>query len=79
MNFFKALEGAAIRGITRYSAGRIHPTKKGPGRSRGMKPGLGKPGAKLEKKAFQGVLGLRNGIGGAGRLAQQGHWLVRHH
>ena len=31
-----------------------------------------KAGSKLAKKAFSGVLGLRNGIGAAGRLALEG-------
>lgn len=57
-----------------YRPSRIHATKKGPGRSVGMKPKQKTTGRKLTKKAFEGVIGLRNGIGAAGRIAQQGNW-----
>lgn len=52
-----------------YRPSRIHATKKGPGRSVGMKHMQKATGSKLAKRAFNGVLGLRNGIGAAGRLA----------
>ena len=52
-----------------YRPSRIHATKKGPGRSVGMKPKQKQTGRKFAKRAFNGVLGLRNGIGAAGRLA----------
>lgn len=57
-----------------YRPSRIHLTRSGPGRSLGMKPPLTCAGRKLAKKAHMGTLGLRNGIGAAGRLAQQGNW-----
>lgn len=57
-----------------YKPSRIHATKKGPGRSVGMKPKQKSVGRKIAKKAFEGVLGLRNGIGAAGRIAQQNNW-----
>ena len=52
-----------------YRSSRIHATKKGPGRSVGMKPKQKSVGRKFAKKSFHGVVGLRNGIGAAGRLA----------
>lgn len=52
-----------------YRSSRIHATKKGQGRSVGMKPKQKQTGRKFAKRAFNGVLGLRNGIGAAGRLA----------
>ena len=57
-----------------YRARRIHGTKKGPGRSVGMKLKPKSAGRKFAKKAFEGMVGLRNGIGAAGRIAQQGNW-----
>lgn len=59
---------------TKYPVSRIHATKKGPGRSVGMHPKQKSAGRKLAKKAFEGMLGLRNGIGAAGRIAQQNNW-----
>lgn len=52
-----------------YRPSRIHAAKKGPGRSVGMKPKQKSVGRKFAKKSFDGVVGLRNGIGAAGRLA----------
>ena len=50
-----------------------HATKKGPGRSKGMKVSApGSSGSKLEKKALLGTCTLRNGVGAAGRLALEG-------
>lgn len=50
-----------------------HATKKGPGRSKGMKLAPpGKPGDKLARKAFNGMCALRGGVGAAGRLALEG-------
>ena len=46
-----------------------HATKKGPGRSIGIKRKIGKSGAKLERLIFNGMCTLRNGCGAAGRLA----------
>lgn len=57
-----------------YRQSRIHATKKGPGRSVGMKHKQKTTGRKLTKKAFEGMIGLRNGIGAAGRIAQQNNW-----
>lgn len=57
-----------------YKPSRIHATKKGPGRSVGMKPKPKSAGRKFTKKAFEGMVGLRNGIGAAGRIAQQNNW-----
>jgi hypothetical protein len=39
-----------------------------------MKPKQKSAGLKLAKKAFEGMVGLRNGIGAAGRIAQQNNW-----
>lgn len=57
-----------------YRPSRIHATKKGPGRSVGMKTKQKSAGRNFEKKAFEGLAGLRNGIGAAGRIAQQNNW-----
>lgn len=67
---FGAGNGAGIK-----SAGKLsrHLTKKGPGRSKGMKVSApGSSGSKLAKKAFLGTCTLRNGVGAAGRLALEG-------
>ena len=61
-----------------HSVGRLemftrHATKKGPGRSKGMKVSApGSSGSKLAKKVFLGTCTLRNGVGAAGRLALEG-------
>ena len=61
-----------------HSVGRLemftrHATKKGSGRSKGMKVAAARPrGSKLAKKAFLGTCTLRNGVGAAGRLALEG-------
>ena len=58
-----------------YRARRIHGTKKGPGRSwHAMHPKQKSAGRKFAKKVFEGMVGLRNGIGAAGRIAQQNNW-----
>lgn len=50
-----------------------HARRKGPGRSKGMKLAPpGKAGAKIARKAFNGMCGLRGGVGAAGRLALEG-------
>lgn len=67
------LSNVPVRHST-YWAQRIHATKTGPGRSVGMKPKQKSAGRKLAKKAFEGMVGLRNGIGAAGRIAQQNNW-----
>lgn len=56
-----------------YSQFTRHATKKGPGRSKGMKLApTGNPGDKIARKAFNGMCGLRGGVGAAGRLALEG-------
>ena len=55
-----------------YIARRIHPTKKGPSRSIGMRVKHGAAGTKLSNKAFAGIITLINGIGAAGRLSLEG-------
>ena len=51
----------------------MHATKKGPGRSKGMKlTHPGKAGDKIARKAFNGMCALRGGVGAAGRLALEG-------
>ena len=52
-----------------YRPCRIHATKKGPGRSDGMKRKINKSGTKIFRKAFNGMLGIRGQIGSACRLA----------
>lgn len=47
----------------------VHPTKKGPGRSRGVKRLSKRAGSKIARQAFNGKCTLRNGCGAAGRLA----------
>ena len=56
-------------GRANYSSRFIHATKKGPGRSIGMKHKNNRPGEKIAKQAFNGMCTLRNGCGAAGRLA----------
>ena len=61
--------GSEFKRKSRYSASHIHPTKRGPGRSKGMKQKQGKAGNKISRQAFNGLCTLRNGIGAAGILA----------
>ena len=63
---------AGFKRNVRYSAFTRHATKKGPGRSKGMKIKQHASGNKLAKKAFLGTCTLRNGVGAAGRLALEG-------
>jgi len=50
----------------------VHSTKKGPGRSKGVKKLPNRAGSKIAKQAFNGMCTLRNGCGAAGRLAIEG-------
>lgn len=51
----------------------VHATKAGPGRSYGVKKKQMPAGTKIERKAFEGNLGLRGRcLSGASMLAQQG-------
>lgn len=64
---------AGVERKMRYSAFTMHATKKGPGRSKGMKvTAPGKSGSKLARKAFEGTCGIRGNVGAAGRLALEG-------
>lgn len=63
------LGGAEFKRKSRYSASHMHETKKGPGRSKGMKRKQNNAGRKLAKKAFNGMCGIRGSVGAAGRLA----------
>lgn len=60
---------AEFKRKSRYSASHRHETKKGPGRSKGMKQKQVKAGNKISRQAFNGLCTLRNGIGAAGILA----------
>lgn len=51
---------------------RIHETKSGAGRSKGMKRKNHVSGIKIARQAFEGICTLRNGVGAAGRLALEG-------
>lgn len=57
---------------SRRSAEFVHPTKKGPGRSRGVKKLSNRAGSKIARQSFNGMCTLRNGCGAAGRLVIEG-------
>lgn len=66
------LDGSEFKRKSRYSASHIHETKKGPGRSKGVKQKQGNAGSKIERRAFNGLCGIRGNVGAAGRLALEG-------